>query len=190
MRDPSVTFQASTAGPMAMLNPPSVRPAISIDRRRIASVSGLTFTAPRPAAAFTRDSSLLGIQVLRSPSRRWISRNPAVHAAWATSPDCATAVIVTRVPMCVWARLMTTGAELAGACQQPAWEAIVSRTTTAQLRGRITCLGRGLRGMLLVPTSNAGGRCEDSGDKASLHRDGTRQKQESAAPWRLGAHPD
>src|SRR5438309_180094 len=85
---------------------------------------------------------------------------------------------------------MTTGAELAGVCQQPAKEAIVSRTTTAQLRGRITCLGRGLRGMLLVPTTNAGGSSENSGDKASLHRGGTRQKQESAAPWRLGALPD
>src|SRR5436309_10947387 len=178
MRDPSVTLQASTAGPMAMLNPPSVRLAISIDRRRILRVSGLTFTGSRPAAAFTRDSSLLGIQVLSSSSRRWISRNPAVIAAWATSSDCATAVIVTSVPICIWARLMTTGVDLAGACQQPAIEAIVSRTTTAQLRGRNTRLGRGLRGMLLVPTRSAGGRCEDSGDKASLHRDGTRQKQE------------
>ena len=60
-----------------------------------------------PAEAFTRESSLVGIQVLRSSSRRRISANPAVAAACATDSLRATAVIVTNVPICNWARVTT-----------------------------------------------------------------------------------
>src|SRR2546426_4131082 len=104
-------FQSGTAGPMAMLNPPSVYSATSRARRSRSKVSALTPTGLRPAAWLTRDSSLVSIQVLSRFSRRRISRKPAVSDACAMASLGATAVISTSVPMRNWARLTVTEAD-------------------------------------------------------------------------------
>ena len=65
--------------------------------------------ASPPAAAFTRESSLVGIQVLSNSSNRLISFRLLLAASLAVSSSFATAVTKTTVPIKNWLRLTTWG---------------------------------------------------------------------------------
>ena len=151
----SVTRQSRTAGPMAMLNAPSVCVAMSSAIVSSSKVSALTWTGECPAARFTCDSSLVSIQVLSICSSRRISSKPAVNAACAAASVGATAVMSTIVPMRYWARVCVTdvvagattaGSEVARCGEVQPGKAKVQARHAAIARGRGTgCIeGRSL----------------------------------------------
>src|SRR5512137_2357206 len=106
-----------------------------------------------------RDNSLVGIQVLSSSSRRRISAKPEVAAACATDSVSATAVIVTNVPICIWARLTTTGLEKRGRLPQPG----IPAKAATKIMMRHWEEGEFI-GNIYASTNGASGNIEGSGD--------------------------